>query len=257
VGFVVFSFDRPGYKKKYEQGAYTSRKKNGGLMDPMAGKQGLTSRDAGKDGLNKDDVFRIVFEKIQTGILIVDPATHTIIDANPIAEALIGRTREELIGSTCHEFVCPAKCGECPVTDLHQDIHSLERAIINAKGERIPILKTVAKATIDGKECLIESFIDILDRKKSEERKLALIAFMNESVLRVNKPLELMQQNFQVLAEQVRSGDYDNEDIRMQLQIHANNLAQITKNLAELSRQAVLERGVDIPPEFRDFFVRK
>lgn len=80
---------------------------------------------------------------------------------------------------------------------------------------------------------------------------------MNESVLRVNKPLELMQQNFQVLAEQVRSGDYDEEDIRMQLQIHANNLAQVTKNLAELSQQAVLERGVDIPPEFRDFFVRK
>jgi PAS domain S-box-containing protein len=217
----------------------------------------LVTHDAGEIGLKKDDVFRIVFERIQTGILIVDPATHTIIDANPIAQVLIGRTRDELIGSTCHEFVCPARCGECPVTDLHQDIHSLERAVINAKGERIPILKTVATAVIGNKEYLIESFIDIIDRKKSEERKIALIAFMNESVLRVNKPLELMQQNFQVLAEQVRSGDFDDEEIRMQLQIHANNLAQITKNLADLSREAVLERGTDIPPEFRDFFVRK
>ena len=223
----------------------------------MSEKQGLFSGPTGGSAQHTGDVFRIVFEKIQTGILIVDPERHIIIDANPLAAALIGRTRDELIGSTCHEFVCPAKCGQCPITDLHQDIHSLERAIINAKGERIPILKTVAKATIDGKEYLIESFIDILDRKKSEERKLALIAFMNESVLRVNKPLELMQQNFQVLADQVRSGEYDDEDIRMQLQIHANNLAQITRNLAELSRQAVLERGVDIPPEFRDFFVRK
>jgi PAS domain S-box-containing protein len=123
-------------------------------------KQGLISGSS-----VQTDVFRIVFEKIQTGILIVDPATHTIIDANPIAEAVIGRSRDELIGSTCHEFVCPAKCGECPITDFHKDIHNLERAIINAKGERVPILKTVAKATIGGKEYLIESFIDIIDRK--------------------------------------------------------------------------------------------
>jgi PAS domain S-box-containing protein len=215
-------------------------------------KQGLISGDSAHD-----DVFRIVFEKIQTGILIVDPATHTLIDANPIAEALIGRSRDELIGSTCHEFVCPAKCGECPITDFHQDIHSLERAIINAKGERVPILKTVARASIGGKEYLIESFIDIIDRKKSEERKLALISYMNESVLRVKKPLELMQQNFQVLADQVKSGDYDAEDIRMQLQIHANNLAQVTKNLHELSERAAKEHPGDIPPEFRDFIIRK
>jgi PAS domain S-box-containing protein len=221
-------------------------------LELVSQKKGLISGDSARD-----DLFRIVFEKIQTGILIVDPATHTLIDANPIAEALIGRSRDELIGSTCHEFVCPAKCGECPITDFHQDIHSLERAIINAKGERIPILKTVAKASIGGKEYLIESFIDIIDRKKSEERKLALISYMNESVLRVKKPLELMQQNFQVLADQVKGGDYDSEDIRMQLQIHANNLAQITKNLHELSERAVKEHPGDIPPEFRDFIIRK
>jgi PAS domain S-box-containing protein len=222
----------------------------------MSQKQGLFSGSSKEFSMDMD-VFRIVFEKIQTGILIIDPLTHTIIDSNPIAEIIIGRDRDELIGSTCHEFVCPAKCGECPITDFHNDIHNLERALINAKGERIPILKTVAKATIGGKEYLIESFIDIIDRKKSEERKVALISYMNESVLRVKKPLELMQQNFQVLANQVKSGDYDAEDIRMQLQIHANNLVQISKNLNELSERAVLERGEDIPSEFRDFIIRK
>lgn len=227
-----------------------------GTMDHMSHKQGLISGSV-SGASPGTDVFRIVFEKIQTGILIVDPSTHTIIDANPIAELLIGRCRDDLIGSTCHEFVCPAKCGQCPITDLHQDIHSLERAIINAKGERIPILKTVAKATIGGKEYLIESFIDIIDRKKSEERKVALIAFMNESVLRVRKPLGLMQQEIQDLANDVKMGDYDSEDIRMQLQIHANNLAQIAKNLTDLSEKAAGERSDDIPPEFRDFIIGK
>jgi PAS domain S-box-containing protein len=218
---------------------------------------GLISGRTQSDTPCNDDIFRGVFEKIQTGILIVDPATHTIMDANPLAEYLIGRPKTQLIGSTCHEFVCPAKCGECPITDLHKDIHNLERALINAHGETVPILKTVAKATINGKEYLIESFIDIIDRKKSEERKIALIVYMDEVIMRVRKPLELMTADLQRLADRAKSGDYDAEDFRMQLQIHAKNIQKMVKTLEELGESALLERGDDIPPEFRNFFIGK
>lgn len=206
---------------------------------------------------DEENLFRNIFEKIQTGILIVDPSTHTIVDANPLAEFLTGRSRDELIGSPCHEFVCPAKCGECPITDFHTDIHNIERALINARGERVPILKTVAKAHIKGKEYLVESFIDIIDRKKSEERKIALIAYLSESLLRVRKPLELMQQDFLDLARQAKSGEYDNEDLRMQIQLNANNLLQIVKNLEQLQQKALEGNESEIPPEFRDFFIGK
>ena len=217
-------------------------------------KTGFIEKAGKTDGCN--DVFRMVFDRIQTGILIIDPQTHTIIDANPIAEGLIGRTKTELVGSVCHDFVCPAKCGQCPVTDMHQDIRNIERAIINARGEKIPILKTVAKAEMDGKEYLIESFIDIIDRKKAEERKVAPIAYLNESMMRARKPLELMQQGLQALAGMVTSGEYDSEDIRMQLQIHANNIGQVASTLEELSRQAVEDRD-EIPAAFREFVSRK
>lgn len=201
------------------------------------------------------NIFGTVFEHIQTGILIVDPVTHLIVDANPLAEFLTGRSRDELIGSRCHGFVCPASCGECPVTDFHQEIHNNERALINTKGEKIPILKTVAKAKIQGKDYLIESFIDIIDRKKSEERRIALIAYLSEALLRVKKPLELMQEDFQELARQTGSGDYDAEELRMQLQLNANNLAQIVQNLEELQREALKGKEPDVPAAFRDFFI--
>ncbi|OPX65403.1 MULTISPECIES: PAS domain-containing protein [unclassified Methanoregula] len=221
----------------------------------MAGKKQVSSQKPEKPD-NCNDVFRMVFDRIQTGILIIDPATHTIIDANPIAEDLIGRTKKELVGSVCHDYVCPAKCGQCPVTDMHQDIRNIERALINARGERIPILKTVAKAEMDGKEYLIESFIDIIDRKKAEERKGALIAYLNESMMRAKKPLELLQQGLQALAGRVTSGEFDREDIRMQIQIHANNIGQVAATLEDLSRQAVEDRD-DIPAAFREFVTRK
>jgi hypothetical protein len=149
------------------------------------------------------------------------------------------------------------KCGECPITDLHKNVLNIEREIINVKGERVPVLKTVAKADIGGKEYLIESFTDITDRVRADERQLALIVFLSESILRAKKPLELMQADFRELAGQVASGDYDAEDIRMQLQMHANNLGQILINIEELQRNAVEGRTSDLPLEYREFFVRK
>jgi len=203
------------------------------------------------------DIFRTIFERIQTAILIVDPAAHRIVDANPLMESLTGLTKDQMLGKGCQGFVCPAKCGECPVTDLHKNILNIEREIINAKGERVPVLKTVAKASVGGKEYLVESFTDITDHKRAEERQLALIAYLSEALIRVQKPLGLMHAGFLELADQAKSGDYDAEDIRMQLQMHANNLHQIVSNLEELQKKALDGRQDEIPPEFRAFFLRK
>ncbi|MFZ0006507.1 MAG: PAS domain-containing protein [Methanoregula sp.] len=93
----------------------------------------------------------MVFDRIQTGILIIDPETHTIIDANNHAESLLNTKKKNLIGKVCHDFVCPAHCGKCPITDLNTPLHNIERTLIAANGERIPILKTVAQAPMGKK----------------------------------------------------------------------------------------------------------
>lgn len=200
------------------------------------------------------DLFRAVFERIQTAILVIDPAAHRIVDANPLMEALTGYSRNQMLGNGCQQFVCPAKCGECPVTDLHKNILNIEREVIRANGVHVPVLKTVAKAEIGGKEYLIESFTDFTDHKRAEERQRALIAYLSETILRVKKPLELIQENLRDLAGQTASGEYDAEDIRMQLQINGNNLGQIIKNLEELKQNAIEGREDEIPAEFKEFF---
>lgn len=221
----------------------------------MQGKTaGLTDRTP--DG-SANDIFRTIFERIQTAILIVDPEAHQIVDANPLMESLTGLSKDQMLGKGCQGFVCPAKCGECPVTDLHKNILNIEREVINAKGERVPVLKTVARADIGGKEYLVESYVDITDHKKAEERQAALIAYLSESILRAKKPLELMQEEFHEIARRAKSGDYDPEDVQMELELHAKNLAQIVKNLEELQAKALAGKSAEIPPEFREFLVRK
>lgn len=201
---------------------------------------------------SREDIFKTVFEKIQTGIVVIDPMNHVILDANPIARKLLGRENLDLIGKPCQEFICPAKAGACPITDQHMDFDSTERALINAKGERIPVLKTVAVATYEGRPVLIESFTDLRDQKKATERREALVSYMTESVLRVKKPLELTVEILDTIASEVKSGEYDPEDIELQIRIQAKNLDQIRQNLDDLVKSAINERD-EIPKMYREY----
>jgi PAS domain S-box-containing protein len=113
--------------------------------------------------------LRIILESVQTGIVIIDPKTHRIIDANSVAVKLIGAPKEQIIGSGCHRYICPAEKGRCPITDLGQTVDNTERVLLTARGEICPIIKTVVPVIIGGREYLLESFIDITKRKRAEE----------------------------------------------------------------------------------------
>src|ERR1035437_746301 len=109
--------------------------------------------------------LRFILDGISTGMVIIDPETHTIVDTNMAAVRLIGETKEKIIGSICHKFICPAEEGKCPITDLQQFINNSDRVLINKEGNRIPILKSVVKITLHGRLLLLENFTDITDRK--------------------------------------------------------------------------------------------
>jgi PAS domain S-box-containing protein len=204
-----------------------------------------------------ESLFKTVFDRLQTGIIIIDPVAHSIVDANVHAEQILGSSKEELLNHRCHGFICPALEGACPVTDQNTAIVNEERIFINKKGETLTVLLTVAMADIGGKEYLVESFVDISDRKKADDLKVALIGYMNESVLRIRRPLELTKMNMQLIADQIKTGEFEGEEIRMELQIQANNISQMIKNLDALVLMVADERGEEIPPEFREFLIGK
>lgn len=108
-----------------------------------------------------------IFSMVQAGVLIIDTESHIIVDANPWALKMIGGTREQVIGEVCHSFVCPAELGKCPVTDLHNCIDNSERVLITIDGREVPILKTVSILELDGRQYLIESFLDISEQEKT------------------------------------------------------------------------------------------
>ncbi|OPX74136.1 MAG: hypothetical protein A4E40_01242 [Methanoregulaceae archaeon PtaU1.Bin059] len=204
--------------------------------------------------MEREDLHE-VFERIQSGIVIIDPADHTIIDINPTALSLIGRDRDEVLGRVCHHSICPAERGNCPITDLGQAIDNSERVLINHDGQRIPILKTATKAILSGKEMIIESFIDNRDRRVAEERRCALIGYIDETVMRIREPLVLVQQNLADIAVRMDTLPNGADMVRSELQVEVDRLGRIVENLLELQR-AIAEERDDIPAPYREFIAR-
>jgi PAS domain S-box-containing protein len=143
----------------------------------------VTERIDAENALRQSEEWaRTILNTAQTGILIIDTATHRILEANKKALDLIGLPAESVIGSVCHRFICPAEEGKCPVTDCRQEVDTSERILITADGTRLPVLKTVVQVTMGNREVLVESFVDITDQKRSESairevnRKLNLLS---------------------------------------------------------------------------------
>ena len=117
---------------------------------------------------------RTILETVQAGMVIIDLDTHTIVDINPAAAKMIGKTREQVIGLACHRHICPAEQGKCPITDLKKPMDNSERVLLKADGTSIPIIKSVTPITLGGRRCLIETFVDITERKQDEDERKRL-----------------------------------------------------------------------------------
>lgn len=109
-----------------------------------------------------------LLDSLHAGVLLIDPETHRIVDANTYATKMIGRPKEDLIGHICHSYVCRAAQGNCPVTDGGKQIANVEDMLLRSDGAMVPIHKTVTTVSQHGKKLLLESFVDITAQSKAE-----------------------------------------------------------------------------------------
>lgn len=109
-----------------------------------------------------------IVDQIGAGVALIRAKDHKITYVNPYAAKLIGLPKEQIEGKVCHNFICPAECGKCPITDLCQKVDNTEKVVINAKKEQIPVLKTAKTMKIDNEDYIIDSFVDIRKTKAQE-----------------------------------------------------------------------------------------
>ncbi len=145
----------------------------------------ITDRVFAQQALNQREEFlRVLIESAPVGIITVDAQSHMIKTVNPATAAMFGAVPEEIIGKSCHQYLCPAQKGACPITDLGREVDNVERVLLRADGQKIPVLKTVRRLQIKGEDRLIECFVDLTKQKGMEEelcqRTAELVAMNRE-----------------------------------------------------------------------------
>jgi PAS domain S-box-containing protein len=120
---------------------------------------------------------------------------------------MIGASKEKILSKSCHKYICPADVGECPITDLKQNVDKSQRALIRADGKAVPILKTVVHVTLGGRNYLLESFLDMTKHKQaedalraSEEKYRSLVESTEDSVYLVDRQCTYLFMNERHLA---------------------------------------------------------
>ena len=143
--------------------------------------------------LESEALQRHLMESLPIGLVVVDPRTRMIEHANQTASVMFGAPVDQIVGHRCHAFLCPAQEGACPVCDLGKDVDNSERWMVCADGHHRPVLKTVRKIKIHGREKLLECFVDISERKQvetalkaSEERFRGMVESLPDPYSEIN-----------------------------------------------------------------------
>jgi PAS domain S-box-containing protein len=116
-----------------------------------------------------DARLKAVLAAVPTGLLIVDADTHAIVDLNPAAAEMIGLPAEQIVGRTCHGFICPVEATQCPLSALGQGVERSEFTLWTADGRTLPVFKSAVAVSQNGRRYLIESIVNLTKRRAADE----------------------------------------------------------------------------------------
>ena len=151
-----------------------------------------------KENINTLEQFEMIWEKVDSGMLIIDCESRIVLNANPAAARMYGAGTEKMIGEICYKFFGQH---ECPIMDLNMTVDREERKFTKADGTVIPILKSVSHIMYNGKPALLENFTDISYMKETNLQKHMLeMSERMQIMLDVNPHINIMfDSNFRII----------------------------------------------------------
>lgn len=173
-----------------------------------------------KEAEETKNYVNAIHDSVPAGIMVIDSDKHQIIDINKAALELIGTTKENVVGKICHDYMCPAQVGLCPITDLKNDVFNNEVSLITAAGNTIDILKSVVRVHIGDRDLLLEILVDIRERKKAEEK-----------LKNAHEELRLMNENLETRVKE-RTRDLDEAHSQLAMQEKMASIGQLAAGIS-------------------------
>jgi PAS domain S-box-containing protein len=165
-----------------------------------------------------EQYLKTIMENVPAGIVIVDAASHRIVDANPAALHLMAARREDVLGNVCRACSVPGNPNPEPGTVESEIFARAERIMHRLDGSQIPVIKTVVPIRLRGQDCQLHCFVDIRDQKDAEEKMRQTVedlGRLNRAMLgREERVLELKSEVNQLLKEVGRATRYSTQQSR-------------------------------------------
>ena len=117
-----------------------------------------------------EEFSRALFAAAHAGLLIVDPGTGQIMDANPAIEAITGRRSEDIVGTVDSSFLDPV-LGSVAASPVPVGSGAIPRGtveLVNARGEKRTCLSTVTRLGNGEGGPVVVSLLDITAQKAVE-----------------------------------------------------------------------------------------
>jgi PAS domain S-box-containing protein len=157
------------------------RNAEGEITHYLGVKEDISKRIQAEEALKEsEERYRELFEGSPDAIILADVETGMLLDANPVACTLLGRTLDE-IRQLHQTMIHPARDTEFSKESFreHADVPAsattplpIESVILKADGSEVPVEILSKNITIHGRQILQGVFRNITERKQAQEELL-------------------------------------------------------------------------------------
>ena len=166
----------------------------------------ISSRKRSEEKLRVSEVrYRRLFEAAQDGVLLVDPVTRKITDANPFMTTLLGYSHGQLVGKELFEIgLLKDEAASQEMLRKLKDVHQVryENLPLESQSGVHQEVEVVANLYDENGAAVIQCNIrDITERKQAEEHNKLLMAEVN------HRAMNLLAVVLAVAEQTARGGD--------------------------------------------------
>ncbi|MDM8533703.1 response regulator [Clostridiaceae bacterium HSG29] len=135
---------------------------------------GYISRDITNNFIHQEKIKKMnenlskILSNSTFGVVIVDKKRRIKWVNNATLKILGISNINQLKGKHCNDLLCTNNNGYCPILDGNEAVNNIECSLINLNNKEVEILKTATYFDYEGEEVILETFVDISERKKME-----------------------------------------------------------------------------------------
>lgn len=195
-----------------------------------------------------------VIENSADGVISTD-LEYRIKGWNGGAERMLGYLKDEVLDKNFGDLLynSPEKVMDEIVGNFHRKRQTERKdAKFRTKNGDVIDVSLGASPVYDEREVLSGAAFILTDHTKQRKAEQNLLSFMAETVLRFEKPLEMIKTNIEDILNLYEKRDIDREELSELLSIQVYNAEKVLENIAAL-KTATAEKGDAIPDIMKDF----